>query len=777
MSRNDVIRGALASFQLCHRFIATFRKHLLHSSISVFFFSFSVLVSQAQKSYTFYVDPLIGSAEHGHVFVGANVPFGAVQLGPVNIETGWDWCSGYHYTSKNIVGFSHTHLSGTGIGDLGDVLVMPATGKTFVTKGKVNDFTNGYTSAFNRVNETVKPGYYSVLLDKYNVKAELTATERTGMHRYTFPSSADRPHIIIDLGEGIGWDAPVETYIKQSDNSKLIGYRHSKGWANNQQVYFNMQFSQPFKSMELYQDTVPVSGTEAKGKRIKAVFYFDALQNNQVLLKTGLSPVSCDNAVMNMAKELPGWNFDQTVAEADKKWNEELGRIKINADERRMKVFYTALYHSMFAPSLFNDVNGDYRGSDTKKSVHRNAGFTNYTTFSLWDTYRAWHPLSTIIHPEKINDIVKTMLVIYQEQGKLPVWHLMGNETNTMVGYHAVPVIVDAYLKGFRGYDVNLAYEAIRHSAMQQTDGIQYIQKLQYIPADSVSESVAKALEYAIDDWAIAQMAKAMGKADDYTYFSKRAKLYSLYFDKSIRFMRGRMADGSWRTPFDPVSSVHRKDDFVEGNSWQYTWLVPQDVEGLIRLLGGDKPFVQKLDSLFVVEGSIGAEASPDVSGLIGMYAQGNEPSHHVVYMYAYAGQPWKTAALIRKIDKEFFTAEPGGLCGNEDVGQMSAWYIFSALGFYPVNPANGAYVFGTPLVNNASVKLKDNKMFHVKVVNASDNNPYIQRVVLNGKPYTKSYITHKDISKGGTLTFYMGSKPSAFGTQKTSRPQSNMSY
>ncbi len=729
----------------------------------------------AQNSYTQYVDPMIGSAAHGHVFVGANVPFGAVQLGPNNIFEGWDWCSGYHYSSNNIIGFAHTHLSGTGIGDLGDILVMPTTGKLNINRGEKKDLDNGYVSTFSHNNETVKPGYYSVLLDKYQIKAELTATERVGFHQYTFHNNANNPHIIIDLNEGVGWDKPTATYIKQVNATTLVGYRFSKGWANDQRIFFAMELSQPLSSITLFDSTSSLSGNEAKGLRLKASVNFNEIKGDVLRMKVGISPVSYENALLNIKKELLGWDFNATVKSADEKWNKELNRIKITADEKTMKVFYTALYHTMIAPSLFNDVNRDYMGTD--KKIYRNADFTNYTTFSLWDTYRAYHPLYTIIHPERVNDIVKTMLAIYQQQGKLPVWHLMGNETNTMVGYHAVPVIVDAYLKGFRGYDVNLAYEAVKQSAMQKTDGIDYIQELQFIPAEKVVESVAKALEYAIDDWAIAQMAKAMGKISDYQYFTKRSKLYKEYFDKKTEFMRGRISDGSWHEPFSPLASKHREDDYTEGNAWQYTWLVPQDVEGLMSLFGSEKRFITKLDSLFTVPAELDKESSPDISGLIGNYAHGNEPGHHILYLYAYAGQQWKTASWVRKVFEEFYTDKPDGLCGNEDVGQMSAWYNLSALGFYSVNPANGAYVFGSPAVSSASISVAGNKTFNVKAVNNTKENVYIQKVTLNGKPYTKSYITHKDILKGGTLTFYMGSKPSAFGSKKADRPISNKVY
>ena len=734
-------------------------------------------LSSQSQSLTKYVDPYIGSAAHGHVFVGANVPFGAVQLGPTNIETGWDWCSGYHYSSSNIVGFAHTHLSGTGIGDLGDILVMPATGPVMVEKGSQKDFSNGYTSTFSRSNEVVKPGYYSVVLDKYKIKAELTATERVGFHQYIFPENAETPHVIIDLAEGIGWDAPVETYIQQLNPTTILGYRLSKGWAADQRVYFAIELSQPVSGISLYDTTALLKNTsEAKSVRIKASLNFNNIAGNVLRMKVGISPVSSTNALDNIKKELPGWDFTGTVAKADAKWNKELGRVIVDADPETMRIYYTGLYHTMVAPSLFSDANGEYRGTD--KKVYSNPGFTNYTTFSLWDTYRAWHPLSTIIFPDKVEDYIRSFLAIYKQQGKLPVWHLHGNETNTMVGYSAVPVVVDAYLKGYRmNYDVNLAYEAIKQSAMQKHDGIEYIQELKHIPARKINESVAKALEYAISDWAIAQMAKKLGKTTDYEYFTNRSKLYKLYFDKATGFMRGKMEDGSWHEPFDPRASKHREDDYTEGNAWQYTFLVPQDVEGLISLFGSEKNFVTKLDSLFIVPAALSEESSPDISGLIGNYAHGNEPGHHTLYLYAYAGQQWKTAKWVRQVMNDFYTDKPDGLCGNEDVGQMSAWYLISALGLYPVNAANGAYVFGSPAVNSATIGLPRGKKFTVKAINNSKENIYIQRATLNGKVYTKSFITHADIMKGGTLTFYMGSKPSKFGVNKADRPVSNKVY
>lgn len=727
-------------------------------------------LKQTDINYTQYVNPLIGSAGHGHVFVGANVPFGAVQLGPVNVFEGWDWCSGYNYASNTILGFTHTHLSGTGIGDLNDILLLPVSGKAALTKGTKEDMATGYGSYFSHNNEIVKPGYYSVLLDKYNIKAELTASERVGFHKYTF-DSADDAHILVDLADGIGWDRPVKTFIRKVDETKIEGYRYSAGWAADQRIYFAMEFSEPIANITLHDSTAVVRGNGGEGLKMKAVLDFNTLKNKQVLVKVGISPVSSENAGANIKAEIPNWDFDKVVKEANSKWNKELNKIQIKGDEKTMKVFYTSLYHTMFAPSIFNDANGDYLGTD--KKVYEKADFTNYTTFSLWDTYRGLHPLYTITQPEKINDIVKSFLAIYQQQGRLPVWHLMGNETNTMNGNHSIAVIVDAYLKGYRDYDTESAYEAIKKTAMQTRDGMDYVQKLEYIPADKMLESVGNALEYAIDDYCIAQMAKALNKTEDYAYFTKRANLYKLYFDKETTFMRGKLTNGKWRTPFNPLSSAHRKDDYVEGNAWQYTWLVPQDPYGLIDLFGSEESFLNKLDSLFLITDKVeGEDVSPDISGLIGQYAHGNEPNHHIPYLYAYAGQPWKTAKLIREIDNKFYSTKPDGLCGNEDLGQMSAWYVLSSMGFYSVNPANGIYVLGSPLVNSAVINYKKGISFKINAIDNSADNIYIQRAEYNGNPYTKSYITQEMIAQGGELKLYMGSKPSlTFGVKKENRP------
>ncbi|ANE53333.1 hypothetical protein SY85_05345 [Flavisolibacter tropicus] len=746
--------------------------------LGLIIFSFSTLVSFSQagkkQSFTEYVDPFIGTAEHGHVFLGANVPAGAVQLGPSNIIqtwdkfNGWDWCSGYNYSSKEILGFTHTHLSGTGIGDLNDILILPANGSLQLEKMKIEDPASGYGSSFSHKNETCKPGYYRVYLDKYKVDAQLTATERVGFHQYKYEKT-DNAHLLIDLSFGMGWDAPVDTYIEKLNDSTFTGYRFSKGWARDQRVYFAIKLSQPVTKFSFYDSTTSIAGNKAKGKFVKAALYFNATANPKMGVKVGLSAVSAANALGNIKAEVSGWDFEKIKNQAADKWNKELGKIEIEADRKIKTIFYSALFHSLFAPSIFNDHNGDYLGADLKP--HSNPGYTTYNLFSLWDTYRGLHPLATIIQPEKVSDYINTFLAIYKEQGKLPVWHFQGNETNTMIGYPAVPVIADAILKGFKGFDVNLAYEAMKHSAMQQKDGIQFIQKLQFIPADSVAESVAKAQEYAIGDYAIAQVAKKLNKQDDYRYFSQRAELYKLYFDPSTGFMRGRLSKETWRSPFNPFSALHRQNDYCEGNAWQYTWLVPHDANGLIELMGGEQTFIKKLDSLFSATPVLNESSSPDISGMIGQYAQGNEPNHHITYLYAYAGQPWKTAEKIRQIADSFYTAQPNGLCGNDDAGEMSTWYVLSTMGLYPVNPVSGTYVMGSPLINKAVIH-SGKKPFTIKVENNSKANLYIQSMTLNGKPYPYSYLLHKDIVAGGELVIKMGNKPGEkWGIDKKYRP------
>ena len=732
--------------------------------------SISCMVMQLQASEPIsYVDPLIGTGGHGHTFLGASVPFGAIQPGPNNIYKGWDWSSGYHISDPIIKGFSHLHLSGTGCTDLGDVLLMPYTGEVKTRQGSDNDPDSGYVSRYNKETQTARPNYYAVTLADYNVKVELSATERVAIHRYTFPGK--QGHIILDLENG-NCDRATDTRIVKIDNNTIGGYRFSSGWAYDQRLYFVITTDQPFDNLTLYHRDDKLAESKGTSPSMKAVISYDKL-SKPVMLKVGISPVSIENARNNIAVEMPGWDFEQVVEQNAAKWNKELGTIKAESkSEDVMRIFYTALYHSMIAPVLFNDSNGQYRGTD--RIVYDNPGFDNYSIFSLWDTYRAEHPLLTIIQPQRVNDMVQSMLAIHKQQGILPVWHLMGNETWTMVGYHAVPVIVDAYMKGFDGFDPIEAFEALKSTAMNDRAGVKYIKEIGYIPSEKEGESVAKAMEYAIDDACIALMAKKLGNNKEYEYFAKRARAYERYFDKETTFMRGVMSDGTWREPFDPIASQHRADDYCEGNAWQYNWLVPQDPEGLINLFGSEEAFITKLDTLFTMSSKLGHGASSDISGLIGQYAHGNEPSHHITYLYAYAGEQWKTAKYVRQIMKDLYRANTDGLCGNEDCGQMSAWYILSAMGFYPVHPAGGIYVLGSPALDKAVIKVSGNNPFTIEANNNSDSNIYINSIRYNGKPYKKSYITHDMIVSGGLLEIEMGSQPNKeFGADTASRPYS----
>ena len=742
--------------------ISTYFKAVLSITILSLFFSCTKDEHAQAKlqNLTQYVDPYIGSGEHGHVFVGANVPFGMVQLGPTNISEGWDWVSGYHFSDSTIWAFTHTHLSGTGIGDLLDIGFMPVIGDVKLGKGSPNNLESGMYSLFKRDTEVTKAGYYAVHLDRYNIDVELTTTKRVGFHKYTFPKS-DQAKVIIDLKTKLNWDEPIETYLIQENDSTISGYRFSKGWADNQKVFFHAIFSKPMNGFLVSESDEDIQ--EAKELKAKGVFgqaLFDMEDKEELYIKVALSPTSIANAKLNMQAELTGWDFEKTKKDADQAWNEELNKIQIETtDHTTQHIFYTALYHTMIAPSVFCDVNGDYSGAD--KQMHQNPGFTNYTTFSLWDTYRAAHPLMTLIHPEKMSDIVNTMLNIYKQQGRLPVWHLMGCETDCMVGNSGVPVVADALLKGYTGFDQELAYEAIKNSMMGDERGLDLYKKYKYIPYDKQDEALSYAMEYAIDDWAVAQVAKMKGYTDDYEYFMDRSKAYKYYFDKETGFVRGLDSEGQFRPDLDPFKSVHRANDYTEGNAWQYTWLVPHDIEGLVEAFGSKEKLITKLDSLFVVQGDLGDNASPDISGLIGQYAHGNEPSHHVIYFYTMLGQPYKTAKLARQVLTELYSDKPEGLSGNEDVGQMSAWYVLSALGMYQVEPAGGRYFFGSPIVDEAVIKLNDNKNFIIKAVNNSAENIYIQQVRWNGKDYNKSYINFNDLIEGGTLEFIMGSEPS----------------
>ena len=695
------------------------------------------------QNLTQYVNQYVGTGGHGHTFMGANVPFGLVQLGPTEPTRGWDWCSGYYYDDDELIGFGHMHLSGTGIGCLGDVAFLP-----------VKDFKQ--TSArFTHEAEKVHPGYYSLQLTDPNVLVELTATERCGFHRYTFKDGA-KAQLALDLSQCIGWDKLNDCLLTQESATRLTGFRRSNGWAADRRIYFSIDFSQP----------VTVHRLDSMERVVVSV----ADNTKPLLVKVALSPVSIDKAKLNMQAEMAGWDFDATVKAADDAWNRELARIQIQTnDQTKKRVFYTAMYHLMTSCSKFNDVDREYRGADGK--VHK-ADFTNYTTLSLWDTYRAAHPLMTIAFPEMQRDFAQTFLNIYKQQGRLPVWHLMGSETDCMVGNPGAIVLADLTMKGFVE-DKELALEALKATQMKDIRSLGLLKKHGYIPwnLEPENETVAKALEYCAADDGVAKVAKLLGKADDYNYFFNRSRSYKKYYDPETRFMRAVGTDGKFRLPFNPFFAEHRTNDYTEGNAWQYTFLVPHDVHGLVKLFGSEQRFVSKLDSLFTVEGSLGDNASPDVSGLLGQYAQGNEPSHHVIYMYNYVGQPWKAAPLLRRMMNEMYTDQPDGLSGNEDVGQMSAWYIISTMGLYQVEPSGGKFIIGSPLFNKATLNVGDGKSFTVRAINNSDKNMYVQKVRLNGKAYTKSYIDFKDIMRGGTLELTMGPKPSKWGTAVKDRP------
>ena len=696
------------------------------------------------ESYTGYVDTHIGTGGHGHVFVGANVPFGFVQLGPTSIPEEWDWTSGYHQSDSTVIGFSHTHLSGTGIGDLFDVTVMPVTGKVVYARGTEDNPASGLWSYADRGREQSRPGYYSVPLERYGINAEMTATARVGMHRYTFPAS-DESAVVFDLENGGCWDEPVRTEMKAVGDNTIEGCRWSTGWADDQRIYFVAEFSKAFESFTLH-------GKDGMYGRAS----FMTSEGEQILLKVALSPVSIEGARKNMKEELPGWDFDAVAAAADRAWNDELSRIHIETkDESVRRIFYTALYHTMIAPSVFCDVDGSYYGAD--HNIHAADGSVKYTTFSLWDTYRAAMPLMTIIHRDRMPDIINTMLSIYRQQGKLPVWHLMGCETDCMVGNPGIMPVADAILKDIGGFDRELAFEALRNSAMKPDRGQDLRMEYGYIPCDRFNESVAYDMEYAIADGSVAAAAKALGKDEDYHYFLERSRSYRNLFDPETGFMRGKDSEGKFRTPFNPFSSSHRADDYCEGNAWQYTWLAPHDFDGLVECFGSTDVFLAKLDSLFTVSPEVaGTNTSPDISGLIGQYAHGNEPSHHILYFYTMAGEPWKTADKVRNVLTTLYNDTPVGLSGNEDVGQMSAWYVLSALGFYQADMTRPCFWFGYPMLDEAVIKVPGGE-FTVTVSGRSDENMYIQSVLLNGKPYAKPYIEYKDIKAGNVLSFTLG--------------------
>lgn len=739
----------------------------------------------AQTNPTQYINPFIGTGGHGHTFPGPTLPFGMVQLSPDTRLKGWDGCSGYHFSDSIIYGFSHTHLSGTGCIDYGDVMIMP-------TVGEVSPNNKEYASPFRKETEKASAGYYSVYLEKPGVLAELTTTLRTGLHKYTFPKSS-QSNIILDLTHR---DKLKEGAIQIKNNHEITGYRVSDKWASNQHVYFVIQFSKPFQSSHITDGPKKLKGNgHLKGRKLKASVQFDTQEGEVILVKVGISAVSLEGARKNLEAEQPGFDFDRVLTDAIRIWNKELGKIEVESDNTNNKrIFYTALYHSMIAPNIFQDVDGMYRGRDGNNH-HADHGY--HTVFSLWDTYRALHPLLTIIDRKRTGDFIKTFLLQYDQAGLLPIWELAGYETFCMIGYHALPVIADAYLKGIDGFDAPKALEAMRNSA--ETDdrelrkyklpgkivvdasfyrykkGMRHYQQHGYIKHGIMSGSVAKTLEFAYDDWCLAQMAKALDSTEVYETFIQRAANYQNVYDPSTGFMRARKGRGFIKK-FDPFKASH--SIYCEANAWQYSFSAPQDVSGLIRLAGGKEKYGQFLDSLFNAPSQVkGAKAfTQDISGLIGQYAHGNEPSHHIGYLYNYTGHAWKTQSIIRRIMSELYFDKPYGLPGNEDCGQMSAWYVFSALGFYPVCPGSDHYAIGSPLFEKASIHLENGQTFTVTAKNNSEQNIYIQSATLNGKPYTKSYLTFADIANGGLLEFQMGDSPNRqWGTGEGDIPETSI--
>jgi predicted alpha-1,2-mannosidase len=712
----------------------------------------SNLRAQEGGALTSYVDPLIGTGGHGHTYPGASLPFGMIQPGPDTRAGGWDGSSGYHYSDTQILGFSHTHLSGTGIPDYGDILLMPISDGTRLGNG--SDGRPGYASRFEHGEEVAQPGYYAVTLRDEGIRVELTTTLRVGMHRYTY-ARGRRAHVVVDLDHR---DRLTEASIARVSDRELAGVRRSTGWARDQLVYFVIRFSKPFGML---------GGVVGNGIRTRQIFAFD-VGDEPLLVKVGISAVSIEGARRNMDAEVPGWDFDAVRRAADAAWERELRKIRVRGGSPEQRTtFYTALYHAMLTPNVYMDVDGQYRGRDF--NVHRAEGFTYYSVFSLWDTFRALHPLLTLIDRTRTRDFIRTLLRQYQDGGRLPVWELAANETDTMIGYHAVAVIADAVAKGVDGFDLNLAFEAMKHSGDESRFGLAAYRTKGFIDASDEAEGVSRTLEYAFDDWAIAQLAQRLGRRDDYERFVRRSQSWKHLYDPSTGFMRARV-EGFWAAPFDPAEV---NNHYTEANAWQYSFFVPHDVAGLMRIMGGEQAFARKLDDLFSASSRTTGREQADITGLIGQYAHGNEPSHHMAYLYAYAGQPWKTQALVRRIVAELYHARPDGLSGNEDCGQMSAWYIFSALGFYPVLPGSTEYVIGSPLFDAATISLENGRQFTVRRT-GGDAGPYVAHMTLNGTPYGRTSLDHETIVAGGDLEFAASAAPvTSWGADAGTRPRS----
>ncbi|MBS5550827.1 MAG: GH92 family glycosyl hydrolase [Bacteroides sp.] len=733
-----------------------------------------------EKDYAASVNPFVGTGGHGHTFPGAVVPNGMIQPSPDTRIDGWDASSGYYYEDSLMNGFSHTHLSGTGCADYGDFLLMPTVGEQVCNPQDFSKQNLPFASNFSHASEVAEPGYYSVFLDRYGVRAEMTATKRAALHRFTFPET-EKAGFILDLDYSIQHQTNLDMQVEVVSDTEIRGHKLSQYWAFDQQLSFYAKFSKPF-TYEVLRDTL-IDQNGKKQPRCKVLLQFATQKDEQVMVKMAVSAVDMEGAQKNLEAEIPGWDFEGIRKSARQAWNNYLSKIDVTTAEQDDKtIFYTAMYHTAISPNLFTDVDGRYLGMDLK--THQ--GDVNqpvYTTFSLWDTFRALHPLLSIIDPAKNNDYIRSLLLKAQEGGVLPKWELAGNYTATMIGYHAASLMADAYTKGYADFDLNEAYKACIRAAEYDTTGIKcpelvlpvlmpmaryYKNTLGYIPCDRENESVAKALEYAYDDYCISILAEAVGDYKNQEKYAKFAKAYELYFDPSTRFMRGLDSKGKWRTPFNPRASNHRNDDYCEGTAWQWTWFVPHDVEGLVGLMGGEDAFVGKLDSLFTASSQMEGEVvSADITGLIGQYAQGNEPSHHVIHMYNYVNRPWQTQELLDRVFKEQYRNDPDGLSGNEDCGQMSAWYILNSMGFYQVCPGKPVYSIGRPIFDKVVINLPENKTFTITALNNSKENKYIQAVKLNGKDLVTPFFEHKDMINGGTLEFVMTNQPTQWGVMK----------
>ena len=720
-----------------------------------------------------YVKPLIGTHGEGNVYPGPSAPFGMIQISPDTDKVLWATASGYEYSDPTILGFSLTHLSGTGIPDLGDFLFVPQIGKPELVSGTKEKPEEGYQSTYSHDNEVASAGYYKVKLDKSGVTTELTAGKRAGILKFTFPKS-DEASIMTDLAHvlsGGRWQV-AQSRVRIEDDSTVTGFHIMNGWAKERYMYYAARYSRPFDEGIIISNGKPViydshtnyrfrSKNEAAGKDLRFIAKYKTNPNEVIMVKVAVSAVSAANALENLDSEIPGWNFEKVLNNTCKMWDTELDKIHVEGTQLEKETFYTALYHAFLTPNIHQDVNGQYRGFD--QNIHKAKDFTKYTIFSLWDTYRATHPLFALIQADRNSDMVNSMLAHYDQSVDklLPVWELQANETWCMISYHAVPVIADAFLKGNKGFDPERAYEAIKTTAMNPDyDAVADYERLGWVPFDKENEAVSKTLEYAYDDYTVAQMAKALGKTDDYNYFMKRAGYYKNIYDPETGFMRGRDSEGNWRTPFDPQGFV-QGGDFTEGTSWQYSWYVPHDVPGLIKLMGGKEEFCKKLDNLFVLDSPENGDSEvDDLFGRIGEYWHGNEPSHHIIYLYCYAGQPWKSQKLLNTVIKTQYGNEPHSLTGNDDCGQMSAWYMFTCMGFYPVAPASDYYVIGAPQMEKITMKLSNGKNFTMTAENISNENIYIQSVSLNGKDWNSPFLPFSELKNGGTIDFKMGPKP-----------------